>query len=100
MSTDSDHVHKYKKILIGKKDYYVYKCVQNGCAHYLPLKAAIGRQTVCWGQGPDCKGFTFITEKNVELKTLHPMCEPCREWRKEQRESLQTIPMIEGEIEE
>lgn len=94
------HKHKYKKILIGSKDYYVYKCMINGCSHYLPLKAAIGRESICWGGSPDsCEGVTYITEENVKLMTLHPVCEPCRLWRKEQKELLSTIPIIEGEEE-
>lgn len=94
-----DHTHKYKRILLGKNDYYVYRCMIPGCNHYIQMEAAVGRETICWGVAPDCLGKLFITEKNIELKTVHPICEKCKEYKREKVALFQTIPMIEGEEE-
>jgi hypothetical protein len=87
--------HKYKRLLLGKRDYYVYRCMREGCTHFIQLKLAIGRETLCWGSSPDCLGKTFITDENIELKTVRPLCEKCKEWKREQKEVFATIPMIE-----
>lgn len=95
-----DGPHKYKRILLGKNEYYVYKCMIPGCNHYIQAALATGRETVCWGVSPSCDGTLFISDENIELRTVRPICNKCKEWKKEQREVFATIPMIEEGDEE
>lgn len=82
------HVHKYKRILIGKKDYYVYKCMLSGCPHHVQVQAAIGRESVCWG----CGKTITITQNDLDVKKVRPICEDCKEYRRIKKEQLVSVP--------
>ena len=44
----SNHIHKYKKIKLGKdRSYLVYKCIKPGCSHYIPLVQALNAICEC-----------------------------------------------------
>lgn len=64
------HLHKYKKEKLGH-DYYIYRCMQPDCAHYLPVRLAIGRISICWRCGA---GF-LMTGKHTKLTKPH--CDEC-----------------------
>lgn len=64
--------------------------MEPGCPHYLPvLDLAINRESLCWG--PGCNKLVVITLEMVQRGIKHPMCEDCRDERKEQREALMKV---------
>lgn len=66
------HVHKYKKVKLGKgKDYVVYACALPDCTHYLPSDLIVGKQSLCWR----CGDKFIINERNRNLKKPH--CRNC-----------------------
>lgn len=67
MGKKDDHIHKYKKDILGK-DYVIYKCVLPSCSHYLSERLIKGKFSICWRCGEP-----FI------IKLLHakPHCDDC-----------------------
>jgi hypothetical protein len=63
-------IHKYKKELLGH-DWAVFRCVLPDCPHYVPLRLAIGRISLCWRCGA---GFV-MTGKHTKLTKPH--CDEC-----------------------
>lgn len=63
------HVHKYRRVNIGKKKkYYVYACQLKGCTHHLPQEhLLLGRENICWSCG---ETFT-ATIKTIGLARPH-----------------------------
>jgi hypothetical protein len=61
------HIHKYRRIKIGKnKDYVVYKCFLD-CPHYITPELVIGRMSICWYCGNEFE----MTKASLKLK---PTC--------------------------
>ena len=87
------HLHKYERIELGSKGWIIYKCMLPGCTHYLPMaKLIVGKESLCWGL---CDGTVIYTQDDYEKKLKHPMCESCREQRKEQRQALASLKEID-----
>lgn len=83
------HVHKYERVEAGKKGWVIFKCMLPGCTHFLPVaKMMVNRMSLCWGI---CDGLAIYTQRDYEVNLKHPMCEPCREIRKNQREEMLKI---------
>lgn len=83
------HFHKYERMQWPNGSYF-YKCMESGCSHYLSVPyLVIGRESICWG---DCNRVVTITKQMVFDKIKHPMCDACREERKEKREALIATP--------
>ena len=65
-------VHKYKRVVLSRNKYSVYKCVN--CPHYVPEPLVIGRECECW-----VCGNTFLMTRHSLL--LKPRCENCKNKR-------------------
>lgn len=52
--TRTKHVHKMKRVDIGKKgSYIVYKCMDPLCSWYQSPELALGKMTICWACGSE-----------------------------------------------
>ena len=72
------HVHKYKRLKIGKKkDFVIFRCFIPGCTHYISEDHIINRDSICWACA---KPFT-ITYKLIKVK---PICQDCKDERSEE----------------
>ena len=80
-----DGPHKYEKAFYGKNDTVIYRCVLPNCPHFLNPTLVPGRISLCWGT---CNGEVMITKEDIVEGRRHPMCDRCREERRERRESL------------
>jgi hypothetical protein len=82
------HYHKYERLKWANGGVY-YKCMEVGCSHYLPVaELAIGRESVCWGC--DTK-LVPITKEMVIQGVKHPLCDKCKEERKQHLEQMSQI---------
>ena len=92
MKKSRNHYHKYERVLWPNGSPF-YKCMIPGCAHYLSSPVlVIGRESLCWG----CEQrLVEITRDMVNRNIRHPMCEKCKEERKEQKLALQSVPVEE-----
>jgi len=70
------HIHKYRRLKLGQKNYIVYECVLPNCPHFLNEKLVDGRACVCWR----C-GNPFVM--NPETHLLKPHCKKCTRGPKE-----------------
>lgn len=77
MAQKSVHVHKYQRLNIGKPpgEYFVMKCMDPSCSHYIAADLALGRNCVCWRCGD-----IFVLTKN-DLSFRRPHCRKCTRWR-------------------
>ncbi len=41
------HLHRYKRVVIGKNGYTVFRCTMPGCSHYIRKDLAEGRLCQC-----------------------------------------------------
>jgi len=83
-----DHVHKYERVVWGKKGSAIYRCMIPNCPHFIQEMLAPNRISQCWGS---CGSNVLITKDDVSFKRWHPMCDKCREERKERLEKLSQI---------
>ena len=77
MSEEKKHVHKYLRVKLGKKGYTVYKCMQDGCTHYIRAELVIGNHTICWR----CNREVKMTQPMAKQKKPH--CLECTRTREE-----------------
>ena len=85
----SVHYHKYERQTwpSGKP---FYKCQLPGCNHYLPIAhLAVGRESLCWGT--ECNHLVTITREDITREVKKPMCQDCKEARKQRKEELSKI---------
>jgi hypothetical protein len=81
------HTHKYKRVDIGRdKPYIVYQCQLN-CSHYLTPVLIIGKQCVCWRQGPNCLKEFELKKSNLKVKPTCANCKKIQETAKEKKET-------------
>lgn len=73
------HIHKYKKIKLGK-DYIVFRCLLPDCSHYIRRELAEGKVSIC-----NRCNQPFIMTKNVVRKHAMPHCDDCVVRRDEQK---------------
>jgi hypothetical protein len=87
------HLHKYERGQLGPR-HEIYKCMLPNCTHYLPnVFLAVGRLSLCWG---NCGNAVLMTKDMVNHEKIkHPMCDSCREERKERRAALSQIVEVE-----
>ena len=77
------HVHKYRRITTVKGK-GIWRCVLPGCKHVIYQEELLpGRESVCWM----CEQPMIIQG----LSQAKPVCEDCKENRKEQMEKLRRI---------
>lgn len=69
-----DHLHRYKKINLGRdgKEYYVYRCMVAGCPHYVPVHLSEGKVCEC----SRCKEPMIITKSTLQGSTGRAMARP------------------------
>lgn len=83
------HIHKYQREEAGKKGWVIYRCILQGCSHYLPVATMmIGKESLCHGT---CDGNVIYSAEDFTQKLKRPMCAGCREIRKFQREQLTSV---------
>lgn len=83
------HTHKYQREEAGKKGWIFYRCILQGCSHYLPVATMIiGKESLCHGT---CDGTVIYSTEDFTQKLKRPMCKECREIRKFQREQLTSV---------
>jgi hypothetical protein len=84
MKNKYDHkVHKYELVQIGEKGYTVYKCMLSNCRHFIQKELAASRLSLCWG---NCGNAVMITKGMIAEGRVRPLCDECKEKRKERRE--------------
>ena len=67
------HIHKYKKIDIGRvKSYPVYACELTGCTHYVPIDMAVGKTTKC------CVCDKSYEIKQSDIQYVRIACDECK----------------------
>lgn len=92
MGIGDKHYHVYKRTNLTKnkkvKTYYVYKCTETGCVHYVPVSQAIGRVAKC----PMCGDIYEIDKRSVRLASPH--CNDCYSTNKDE-ELINTMKFIE-----
>lgn len=71
-----DHLHKYKRITLGK-NYLVFKCVRPACTHYIPIKLAEGKLCEC----NRCGEPMILSKATMDLAKPH--CIDCTKRKKE-----------------
>src|SRR6266498_1358996 len=74
--------HKYKRIKWKSREgsgepYIIFKCMLQGCTHYVPRDVVIGNETLCWKCG---KAFQ-MTPASVYLAKPH--CLSCTKGKKD-----------------
>lgn len=80
-----NHFHQYERLTWDNGKVY-YKCQIISCNHYLPhAQLAEGRESLCWGE---CNRLVVITKEMIKSEIKKPMCDDCREKRKEKRREL------------
>jgi hypothetical protein len=85
----SPHYHKYECFRWPNGKPY-YKCMLPNCPHYLPVaNTVIGRESLCWG--PECNHLVTLTREDVTREIRRPMCEDCKNKRKERKQELSSI---------
>ena len=72
----SEHIHKYLRVKAGE-NYTVYKCVKDGCTHYVRVELAIGNNFECWR----CGGVFVMNQKTLTYKKPH--CSSCTRQKKQ-----------------
>lgn len=65
-------LHTYQRITMGEK-HVIYRCVDTGCTHTIPLALMIGRPFLCF----ECKTRSGVITNKKEL-TNKLRCETCR----------------------
>ena len=97
-----DHIHKYERRRLGSwktKGHEVYKCVIPDCEHYVPhMELAVGHYSQCWGKVEslgellDCPNEVEMTRHMIfSEKRKHPLCDSCRELRRQGRENTERM---------
>lgn len=91
-----NHIHKYERVEVGKKNWIIYRCTLPNCSHFLPTASLIvNKESLCWGL---CGDVTIYTQEDFNQKLKKPMCGSCRELRKAQRENTAIIPVVEESL--
>ncbi len=80
-------VHKYERMQVGLKNKIVYKCVECPTVLNVP-EMMIGRESKCWGV---CGGIVKYSREDFMQELKFPICESCRQLRKEQKQLLSKI---------
>jgi hypothetical protein len=99
MAAKYDHVHKYKRVMLG--DFAVYRCMLLGCTHWLRAEFVAGKLSRCWGRVlgkndrmMDCEHSLEITEAMISNKVVKPKCMVCKEIKRKRLEMERSIPTI------
>jgi len=67
----ADHLHKYKRVTLGKNDYTVLKCQVPACTHYIRKDLAENALCAC----NRCGEPMILTKTALQL--ARPHCEDC-----------------------
>ena len=67
------HIHKYRRMTQGSRGHRIYKCQVPGCTHYIDVKLAEGRISLC-----NRCNEPFVIDKR-SMKQAKPHCNDCVE---------------------
>lgn len=93
MAKMPDHIHKYKKINLGRngKEYLVYRCMKPDCSHYVPIAMAEGKLAEC----NRCEQPFIISKVQLTGSSMKPMtrphCNDCIDRKKVKDEDVAAI---------
>lgn len=78
------HIHKYRRVKIGKKrDYTVYKCALN-CSHYITPDLIRDRKSICWACGKE-----FVIQVK-HTRQVRPTC-GCKQQTPKSKEETDNV---------
>ena len=74
MAKTPNHLHRYKKVNIGRngKEYLIYRCMKPACNHYLPIAMTEGKLCEC----NRCEEPMIITKQVLFGSEGKPMAKP------------------------
>ena len=74
-----NHLHKYRKVKMGKnKDYLVYSCQDPGCSHYISPTLLVGKIARCYL----CNEAFVIDREQIRKGQLKLRCNACKKGTK------------------
>lgn len=70
----ANHLHRYKKVDIGKEgnEFLVYKCMKPACSHYIRMDLVEGKLCEC----NKCGEPMIITKETLTHSSGKPMAKP------------------------
>lgn len=90
------HVHKYKKVDIGRKNgpkdhkhFVVFKCILADCTHYIEWRLAEGKFCIC----NRCGNLMVLTKAAMNLTLPH--CPECTKRKKELPDLTDVLEKLE-----
>jgi hypothetical protein len=73
MTKKKAHLHKYERVILGKNNYTVFRCILPLCQHYIRIELAGGKMCIC----NRCDKVMQLNSKNMKLRFPH--CTDCTE---------------------
>jgi hypothetical protein len=61
------HIHKYERVVLGKRGYTVFRCILPGCGHYIREELATGKMAIC----NRCENVFIMDKVAITLKKPH-----------------------------
>jgi hypothetical protein len=99
MTKNPKHFHKYERVILGKNNYTVFRCILPHCTHYVREELASGKICLC----NRCDEPMQLDGKMMKLRFPH--CHDCTKpkqkkykARKELHEALADIAAKIGSI--
>ena len=66
-----DHLHKYQRTILGRRNWLIYRCMVPGCTHYIDADLILNRLCECWR----CGNAMAINKRAALLAKPH--CDDC-----------------------
>jgi hypothetical protein len=71
MTKKTPHLHKYERVILGKNNYTVFRCILPMCSHYIREELASGKMCIC----NRCESVMQLDAKAMRLRFPH--CHSC-----------------------
>jgi hypothetical protein len=71
MTKKQTHIHKYERVILGKNNYTVFRCILPFCSHYIREELAAGKACQCNRCGKE------MTLDSKAMKLRFPHCHNC-----------------------
>jgi|OpeIllAssembly_1097287.scaffolds.fasta_scaffold00281_7 hypothetical protein len=91
MAKRADHIHRYKRVVLGN-NYKVYKCIKPGCTHYIAVHLVEGALCEC----NRCEEPMIMTKLAMTL--ARPHCQDCTKSTKKQQQIQSIEAFLENKI--
>lgn len=92
MPTRYNHIHKLRKVDIGRKaPYIVYRCTMPTCGFYKVPELVLGMEMICW----KCEQPMILTKDRMIQK---PTC--CTRFNTKKVDNIDVSTLLEGLTEE